>query len=373
MAKSTGRNRLSSEQVEAAEQQIIAYSRTVKFTVTEYSFEFIVQRLNTERYYVPEYQRELVWTPAKQSKFIESVLMGLPIPFVFFWQDKDGRMEIVDGSQRLRTIRDFMANKVTLRGLETIPAVNNFRFSDLPKSRQFKFVETPIRVIILDNNTDAVTRTEMFARINTGGTIANEAEIRRGSLPGPFTTLVVELASDPTFVELTPISQQLIDKREREELVTRFFAYLYSFDATLDDGEGDILNYKEEPRRFFFSFVKEMNDRIAKELAADPVSLTLEAMRAAFRGALDFVKATSPYGFTKSATGNQVPRVRFESIAVGTALALQADLAVATRVVDMTPLLNSAEFSDVTKSDAANVKTRLLRRIRLTRNWLLNQ
>jgi hypothetical protein len=373
MAKATRRNRPTLDRVEEAERQIVEYSRAVKFTVTEYSFEFIVQKLTTDRYYVPDYQRELVWTPAKQSKFIESVLMGLPIPFVFFWQDKDGRMEIVDGSQRLRTIRDFMADKVTLRDLETIPAVNNFRFSDLPVSRQLKFAETPIRVIILDNTTDAVTRTEMFARINTGGTTANDAEVRRGSLPGHFMDLIIELANDPTFVALTPISPQLIDKREREELVTRFFAYLNSFDPSLNDGEGDIPTYKEEPRRFYFSFVKDMNERIATELEEGAVSPTVDSMRAAFASALNFVSVASPHGFTKSETGNQVPRVRFESIAVGAALALRADPAVAVRVADMTPLLSSEEFSDVTRSDAANVKSKLLNRIRLTRNWLLEQ
>ena len=373
MANAKRRNSPNPEQVEEAERQIVEYSRTVKFTVTEYSFEFIVQKLMSDRYYVPGYQRELVWTPAKQSKFIESVFMGLPIPFVFFWQDRDGRMEIVDGSQRLRTIRDFMDDKVILRDLESIPAVNNFRYSDLPKSRQRKFEETPIRVIILDNTTDAVTRTEMFARINTGGTTANDAEVRRGSLPGPFMDLIIELANDPTFVELTPISQSLVNKREREELVTRFFAYLGSFDPALNDGHGDIPTYKEEPRRFYFSYVKSLNDRITIELESGGTSPSIDAMRADFTRALGFIRTASPHGFTKSETGNQVPRVRFESIAVGAALALRADPSIADSVVDLTPLLDSDDFSEATKSDAANVKSKLLNRISLTRNWLLDQ
>ena len=207
------RKKPSDEQVARAERQIVEYAKTVKFTVTEYSFEFIVQKLNSDRYYVPSYQRKLVWNKAKKSKFIESAFMGLPIPFVFFWQNVDGRLEIVDGSQRLRTIRDFMADKIKLSGLEILPALNGFYFSDLSASRQLKFGDIAIRAIILDNSTDAVTRTEMFARINTGGTTANDAEIRRGSLPGPFMDLVIELANDPKFVELTPISQSLIDQR----------------------------------------------------------------------------------------------------------------------------------------------------------------
>jgi len=373
MTKKSRRNSPSLIQAEEAELQITNYARTVKFTVTEYSFEFIVQKLNSGRYYVPEYQRELVWTAAKKSKFVESVLMGLPIPFVFFWQNEDGRLEIVDGSQRLRTIRDFMADKITLNGLEVLPALNGFRFSDLPQSRQLKFGEISIRIIILDNTTDAVTRTEMFARINTGGTTANDAEIRRGSLPGPFMDLVIELAKDPQFVELTPISQPLIDQREREELVTRFFAYLNSFDASLQDGQGDIPTYKEEPRRFFFAFVNAMNEKISAELKIETSSETLETMKAEFSGALTFIKNASPYGFTKSSTGKQVPRVRFESIAVGTALALRHDPSIAHRVKEIAPLLDSDEFSEATRSDAANVKSKLLNRLRLTRNWLIEQ
>lgn len=376
MANATRRRLPEPAQVDAAEKQIREYSRTVKFTVTEYSFEFIVEKLKAERYYVPGYQRKLVWSPAKQSKFIESVFMGLPIPFVFFWQDDDGRMEIVDGSQRLRTIRDFMDDKIILRKLEALPAANGLRYSDLLPSRRLMFSEKSLRVIILDNSTDAVTRTEMFARINTGGTIANDAEVRRGSLPGPFMDLVIDLAESPEFVALTPISQSLIDKREREELVTRFFAYLESFDpekVASDGGSGDIPDYKEAPSRFYFSFVKQANERIDAEIEQEGASATTEAMRGEFLQTLNFVSLVSPNGFTRSHTGNQVPRVRFESIAVGSALALRADPGLLQRAPDITPLLETAAFKNATKSDAANVRRRLLGRIRLVRDWLAEQ
>ncbi|OIQ78578.1 hypothetical protein GALL_397110 [mine drainage metagenome] len=359
--------------VEAAEKQISDYARTVKFTVVEYSFEHIVQRFKNDRYYVPGYQRKHTWPSEKQSKFIESVFMGLPIPFIFFWQDHEGRMEIVDGSQRIRTVRDFIDNKLVLKGLETIPAANGLRYSDLPPSRQYKFIETPIRVIILDNATDAVTRTEMFARINTGGTTATDAEVRRGSLPGPFMDMVISLAESPDFVALTPINNLLVDKREREELVTRFFAYLENFDpkAMAADGDnGDIPLYKEEPRRFYFMFVKAMNEYTSGEVAKEGESAKLKAMSEEFKRVLNFVKKVSPCGFTKTMTGNQVPRVRFESIAVGSALALRADPSLFDRAPDITPLLNTEEYKNATTSDAANIKSKLLKRIKMVRDWL---
>lgn len=373
MIKKKSNKRPDQAQIDEAEKEIREYSRAVKFTVTEYSFEFIVQKLKENRYYVPEYQRNLIWTPSIQSKFIESVFMGLPIPFVFFWQNEDGRLEIVDGSQRLRTIRDFMDNKIILKSLEAIPAANGLKFSDLPHSRQLKFAETSIRVIILDNSTDAITRTEMFARINTGGTTANDAEVRRGSLPGPFMNLVIELAKSPEFESLTPISKSHIDKREREELVTRFFAYLERFNPQLEDGKGDIPTYKESPRTFFFTFVKEMNESIQTEIDLKGNSSSVEKMRTEFLRMLSFVDAVSPNGFTKSDTGHQVPRVRFEAIAVGSALALREDASLSNRVSDLTPLLESESFATATKSDAANVKSKLLGRIRLVKDWLAKQ
>lgn len=373
MTRKSKQNKPDPEQIKEAEKQIREYSRTVKFTVVEYTFEFIVEKFNAERYYVPDYQRNLIWRPKEQSKFIESVLMGLPIPFVFFWQDNEGRMEIVDGSQRIRTIRDFMDGKITLRNLETLPAANGLVYGDLPTSRQLKFAESSLRVIILDNATDAITRTEMFTRINTGGTQANEAEVRRGSLPGAFMDLIISLSNSPEFIKLTPISQSLIDKREREELVTRFFAYLGSFVSGTADGDGDIPTYKEEPRVFYFAYVRETSVRIAAEIEANGKSATIEVMIQEFQTMLKFVAAASPHGFTKSETGKQVPRVRFESIAVGSALALRADPSLLQRAPDLTPLLESDAFKDATKSDAANVKSKLLGRIRLVRDWLADK
>lgn len=359
-----------------AEDQIVEYSRTVKFTVTEYSFEFIVQKLKDDRYYVPDYQREHVWKPKQQSKFIESVLMGLPIPFVFFWQDPEGRMEIVDGSQRIRTIRNFMDDGFPLTGLDLLPAANGLRFSDFSKSRQYKFSDSSLRVIILDNSTDAVTRTEMFTRINTTGTIANDAEVRRGSLPGPFMDMIIRLAESDAFVELTPISEALIKKREREELVTRFFAYTQSFDPALtsnDGGVGDVPNYKEEPRLFYMAFVKDISAAVKDEFDSSGESELLAAMENEFDRVMAFVSAVSENGFTKSTTGNQVPRVRFESIAVGCALALRERPELFDNAPNLDELLSSPDYIEAIRSDAANVKSKLLRRIRLVREWLLAQ
>lgn len=228
MAKAQ-KNVLSEQEKEEAEAALSGVARQVKFTVAEYPVSMYVSRFasdENDRYFVPEYQRNLAWNDEQKSQFIESLIVGLPIPFMFFYQTSNGRMEIVDGSQRMRAMRSFIAEGLRLRDLVLVPELNGFTFNDLLGDRKRKLEDVTIRTIILDTDTDPATRAEMFARINRMGTTANEAEIRRGSLPGLVTNLITELAETPAFVALTPMSSKAVDQREREELVTRFFAYV---------------------------------------------------------------------------------------------------------------------------------------------------
>ena len=200
----------------AAEAVIRSLELSVRFIVTDYSVEFLTDKVRSNEYYVPEYQREMIWDEFVQSRFIESVLPVFLSP-VSLWQEM-GRMEIVDGSQRMRTLRKFTDNELNLANLGLLPEANGFSFRDLSDARQRKFNARTLRGIVLENATTTATRTEMFARINTGGRSANDAEVRRGSLPGDFTDLVIACAQYDSFAHLTPISQSLVNAREREEL-----------------------------------------------------------------------------------------------------------------------------------------------------------
>ena len=99
--------------------------------------------------------------------FIESVLIGLPIPFVFLWQDEDGRMEIVDGSQRMRTLRRFMDNQLKLTKLELLLETNDFHYRDLSEARQRKFNARTLRGIVLENATTALPHGPRCSLVST--------------------------------------------------------------------------------------------------------------------------------------------------------------------------------------------------------------
>lgn len=357
MAKVT-KNALSEEEKKAAEVAVSGVARQVKFTVAEYPVSMYVSRFaddENDRYFVPEYQRNLAWNDEQKSQFIESLIVGLPIPFMFFYQTADGRMEIVDGSQRMRAMRSFIAKGLRLRDLVLVPELNGFTFNDLLSDRKRKLEDVTIRTIILDTDTDPSTRAEMFARINRMGTTANEAEIRRGSLPGPVTKLITELAESPDFVALTPLTAKAVDQREREELVTRFFAYVNQNDTP----KGRFPGYRDRPKKFLYDYLKEANDQAEK----DPQ--IVDKLRQEFLRMLDFVRKSFELGFRKSTSANTVPRVRFEAIAVGSALVLRHNptLTVDSKIISGRML--EFGFDQLVVSDGANVRSKLEGRIDL--------
>lgn len=119
------------EQINAAELQIVEQSKRIEFYLTEYSVELLASKMHSNEFVIPAYQRDDTWEPARKSRFIESLLMGLPIPFLFFWESPEtGKLEIVDGSQRLRTIDQFILGDLILGELDTLSELEGMRFRD---------------------------------------------------------------------------------------------------------------------------------------------------------------------------------------------------------------------------------------------------
>ena len=108
------------------ENQIEKLQKTVAFNTREFTIEILVSKYlkdidtGNNELFVPDYQREFVWDEERQSKLIESIILGLPIPLIFLTENQDGRLEIIDGSQRIRTLSAFLENELILNGLEKI-------------------------------------------------------------------------------------------------------------------------------------------------------------------------------------------------------------------------------------------------------------
>ncbi|UPK62843.1 DUF262 domain-containing protein [Rhodococcus pyridinivorans] len=344
-------------EINDAEQQIAEQSKRIGYNTVEYSIDYLADKLRDGEFYIPDYQRASVWEPERKSRFIESLLLGLPIPFLFFWENvDDGRLEIVDGSQRIRTIREFLDGEFTLGELEVLSKVGGFTFGDLTVGRQRKLKNRTIRGVVLDEQADDQARAELFDRINTGSKDANPAEIRRGALPGPFTDLITDLANRDLFVRLAPMSAMAENSRTREELAARFFAL-----------SGDLEGYRDRVADYVFEYSRKMKDALL-----DNPKLADE-MRHEFIVVMEFISENFPYGFRKNERGTATPKTRYEAIAIGTKQALteKPDLRVDKEAVK--DLITSDDFSAIVRSDGANAKARLIQRTSFIKNGLLER
>lgn len=343
------------------DQQIEELQKITDYEIKEWPIEVLVEKFTNGReadeseLFIPDYQRDMIWTPKQQSRFIESILIKLPVPFIFAADvgqgDREGHLEIIDGSQRIRTLDNFLSNRLELVGLKKLTQAIGMRFSDLSKPRQMRFKRTTVRVIELTEKADEEARREMFDRLNSGGTPLTSMEVRRGVVDGPFMTFITACAANEQFKALVPLNERNARRKEYEEIVLRYFAYLNNYEG-----------FQKSVDDFLTDYLRSMNGNF---LEADKGAMFDE-----FARMLNFVTQHFPNGF-KRAGYNTVPRIRFEAIAVGVSLALREK-------PDLTPddvgkWLDSSEFIKHTRSDASNSRPKLINRIHYVRDNLLGK
>ncbi|MBL0121655.1 MAG: DUF262 domain-containing protein [Betaproteobacteria bacterium] len=207
------------QELERLEAEIKAKQVEVKYDTRDFVVDYIVDKYREDFFYVPAYQREFIWKLDLQSAFIESLVLGLPIPMLFLADMDDGRLEIVDGAQRVRTLESFTNDAFSLSGLKAIPSLNGFRFSQMPKAQQRKLLTKALRCIVLEDSTTEQVRQDIFHRINRHGSKVKAVEARRGSLQGPFIAFIQQMASRPLFRKLCPISAALLARRRTRNLL----------------------------------------------------------------------------------------------------------------------------------------------------------
>ncbi|YAF95025.1 MAG: DUF262 domain-containing protein [Nodularia sp. CChRGM 3473] len=357
--------KITDEQKENAEIEIRDKTKRVDYNTLEYPIEVIIQKYldgkdeDENELFIPDYQREMSWDEDRQSKFIESLILGLPIPYIFV-ADISGaedlaRLEIIDGTQRIRTLTRFINNELELRNLEKLKTLNGFTFADLPLPRQRRFKRNTIRMIILTKEADEEIRRDLFERINSGSVELNEMEKRRGGKPGKFLDLIEELSKYQQFLELCSFTQTEINKRDPQEFVLRFFAFLNNYQ-----------NYSDSERKVH----KFLNNYLEQENQSD--SLNIDAMKSEFYSVFEFVRKYFPdalhiYRKTKDRY-EPTTRIKFESICVGIALALRENPNLKPESTDF---LESQVFKKYTTSDTYSSQNKVTNRIHYVRDQLL--
>ena len=172
-----------------------------------------------------EYQRkEDLWSPGKQSRLIESALLGLRLPAFYFEEVTRKQWKIIDGLQRCCAIRNFCVREsLTLCELEFLN-FNGKKFSELPFDLQRDIRMLPITVNLLNSGVPDKVKYVLFKRLNTGGMELKPQEIRNAVFQGKAIELVKDLASNAAFLEAT--GHKIPDKRmQDQDFVTRFMAF----------------------------------------------------------------------------------------------------------------------------------------------------
>lgn len=192
----------------------------------------------------PNYQRLFRWDITQQSNFIESILLGIPLPPIYVYQNEDGTWNLIDGLQRLSTLFKFMG---LLTDFPSEPLIETKFLSKLEGKKwsessndginslteaQRRFIKrAKIMIIIIDKASDGFAQYEMFQRLNTGGTQLSEQEIRNCILimkdEDKFEHLQ-ELSQDIHFKNTLPLSNKDLDAQGLMEMIVKYFVIMHS-------------------------------------------------------------------------------------------------------------------------------------------------
>lgn len=249
---------------ELLEKQINEARNSLSSEKLDMSFGEIMSMYERDELFIsPPFQRLFRWSNEQQTKFIESLLIGIPIPPIFVAEiPETGQWEVVDGLQRISTMLSFFGqlrelpekNNWTLSEGGLIKEFKEYDFKSLPLKYQLNIRRSVCRVEVIKWNSKIDMRYELFKRLNTLGSTLSEQELRncifRG-YPSKFYDLLKRLAEQQDFVDLTDPAEEQKEQLYLEELVLRFFTL---YDAAITD-ENKI---KDNISDFMTNYMKEV-------------------------------------------------------------------------------------------------------------------
>jgi hypothetical protein len=338
---------LSSQDIVPETYGIIAYG--ADFDVTS-----LVKRIQSGDIVVPEFQRGFVWPYRQAARFIESLLLGLPVPGIFLWRDpRTERLVVIDGLQRLKTLEAFYEG--VIRGKEFTlpehtspyqkvhPRFQERTYRSLDEEDRRRLDNSIIHATIVNQERppgDYSSLYYLFERINTEGTPLQAQEIRAAIYPGPFIELLRELNSDPEWRDIYgPESPRLKD----QELILRFFALYYSLDT-----------YARPMKEFLNTYLR--NNQELENQSASELRALLDNTIAVIHSAI------GKRAFRLAASLNAAI---YDAVMVGTAKRLANDRPIGDEAAfrrSYEELLRNTEFLDaVTRAtaDAESVRKRI--------------
>ncbi len=199
----------------------------IKITTKPEVLQNIIERLEYNEINIfTDFQRKNdLWDEIKQSRLIESILLKLPLPAFYFDGSDDNKWDVVDGLQRISTIKNFVVDKtLKLSNLEFLKELEGLGYDDLSRTLKRRIKGFQIIVYIIEPSTPDDVKYNIFKRINTGGLILEAQEIRHALNQGKPATFIKELSELEVFKKATDYKLRS-DRMKDREFVNRFVAY----------------------------------------------------------------------------------------------------------------------------------------------------
>lgn len=194
----------------------------------------LITRMRHDELIAPDYQREKeIWNQEVQSRLVESLIVRIPIPVLYLDATNDDQWKIVDGLQRLSTLKKFIdqTERFVLNGLEYLTQFNGYTFEDLPRQYQRRILETQVPAVLIKQGTPENVKFNIFKRLNTGGAPLTDQEIRHALNIGSSKNILDKISQSKAVKKA--IKDDIQNERmELNELILRGFGYwFFTFDS----------------------------------------------------------------------------------------------------------------------------------------------
>ncbi|MGD2086649.1 MAG: DUF262 domain-containing protein [Candidatus Aminicenantes bacterium] len=217
--------------IDESEEEEIVFKYSITSYGADYPVDSLVKRIDNHTIEIPGFQRNYVWTLTQASRFIESLLLGLPVPGIFLSKETgSSKLKVIDGQQRLKTLQFFYqgifeGKEFLLKGVQ-----NQFagkKYNNLETEERERLGDSIIHATIVkqDEPTDDESSIyHVFERLNTGGTLLKPQEIRACIYEGPFNDLLSELNDNS---EWRNIYGKVNNRKKDQEFILRFFSFYF--------------------------------------------------------------------------------------------------------------------------------------------------
>jgi hypothetical protein len=240
----------------------------------------------------PDYQRLFQWSDGAQSRFIESLLLEMPVPPIYVVEETDGKYLLIDGLQRLSSYLHLRGElsaphlqppvakgeKLVLSDCDIVKELNGKTFDDFGTALQIRVKRAFVRVEVVRKGSDPRFKYHMFKRLNTGGQLLSDQQLRNCTirlLDPEFNDFIIALSKTPAFETCTEtVNQERRLQAFDQELVLRFFAFKNDRGSFKHDVSDFLTDYMEEvsdpdsSTKFDFQKEREIFEKTFSILAA---------------------------------------------------------------------------------------------------------